>query len=196
MRGLQPLAWIMVTVSIGVACGPEIASTGVTATSGGTSGDDGDGSEMSEGDRTAWLVVFVLLGVTTVGGLVAWTVSDEEMSYLDQHRQDIRVALARGDGPFVRDVAAGLRLPPELVPALGEALRAHRASIEPALAGEEVAPAGFARALDRAVRADPRLAPYSREILSRLQASGHVTPGAAVRYERALVLELATVAAP
>lgn len=58
------------------------------------------------------------------------------------NRREIALAIARGQGPFVTDLAAWLGLPEALLPALGRALREARPVLEPALS-EEISVEGF-----------------------------------------------------
>jgi hypothetical protein len=51
-----------------------------------------------------------------------------------ESRRELSLAIARGSGPFVTDLAAWLELPPALLPELGQALRDARTALEPALA--------------------------------------------------------------
>jgi len=48
-------------------------------------------------------------------------------------RRDIALAIARGQGPFVSDLAGWLELPESMLPALGECLREARPVLEAAL---------------------------------------------------------------
>jgi len=116
---------------------------------------------------TTVLLVFVPADIF----LIVWLVMDGEDAislerYLERHRQEVRVAVVRGDGPFVRDLAEGLALPEPLIAPLGEALRAHRAALEAPLAEpgpmSRMRAGRFLLALRDAVQSDPLLTASSR----------------------------------
>lgn len=110
--------------SIVMACGPEIASTAVLGTSEGTSGSE---SDMSEGDRTTWLVISAILAVLGVVATVAAIV--ESTSYVEEHQRDIERAVAGGRGAFPSDLTAALGLPESEVPRVHKLLRDHREAL-------------------------------------------------------------------
>lgn len=163
-------AWAVVVGLIGASgCGPEIASTAVTGSMEGTSGEE---SEMSEADKTAWLVISGIVLALGVGLTVAALV--DEASYIERHQRDIERGLAGGDGPFASDLAHALSLPETGVARVKALLRARRGSIGAELAkvrglGRKVEPrdlGGFWREVLAALRADPILVP-SLERLER-----------------------------
>lgn len=156
-------AWAVVVGLIGASgCGPELASTAVTGSMEGTTGEE---SEMSEGDKTAWLVISGIVLALGVGLTTAALL--EEASYIERHQRDIERALAGGDGPFASDLAHALSLPEAEVPRVKGLLRARREEIGAELAkvralGRRVEPGdlgGFWREVLAALRADPRLVP-------------------------------------
>jgi len=106
--------------------------------SSGTVTTQGQGADSGTG--TALLV---LLGLTLIGATIASAVYalDQEGAgaYLEKHGREVRLALARGEGTFVRDVAHNLGLGPAEVPHLGRVLRDARGRLEP-LVGASVAP--------------------------------------------------------
>ena len=142
--------------------GGEFAMTTMETTS-KESGSDGNDSD------TALIVIGAVLLVTTAAGLVIFTVADD-VSYLELHQQDIRRALARGDGAFVSDLGQALALPPRLMPRLQAVLKDARGTLDRPLAGIRVDAARarvFGSELARVLKADPELAPYVREMASK-----------------------------
>lgn len=156
-------AWVVVLGLVGTSgCGPEIASTAVTGSMEGTSGEE---SEMSEADKTAWLVISGIVLALGVGLTTAALL--EEASYIERHQRDIERGLAGGDGPFASDLAHALSLPENGVARVKGLLRARRGPIGAELAkvralGRKVEPwdlGGFWREVLAALRADPLLVP-------------------------------------
>lgn len=86
--------------------------------------------------------------------------------YLVANRRSLRASLARGDGPFVVELAGALDLPAPLRPRLGAVIQAHHAQLDPWLDGltaealDPQAALGFGRALAAALDADPALGPH------------------------------------
>lgn len=77
-------------------------------------------------EEAGWLVLGVGAGLLAVSATTA-VVSEGAMSaYLDRHCDDVELALARGSGPFVSDVADRLGAGEADLAAIGEALRAAR----------------------------------------------------------------------
>lgn len=72
------------------------------------------------------------------------------------YRREIALSIARGQGPFVTDLAAWLALPESLVPELGRVLREARPVLEPALS-EEISVESFQTLLGVALCRDPVL---------------------------------------
>lgn len=145
-----------------LGCGGEMATTTIATTS-QESGSDGNDSD------TALIVIGAVLLVTTAAGLVVFTVADDT-SYLELHQQDIRRALARGDGAFVSDLGQALALPPRLMPRLQAVLKDARGTLDRPLAGVKVDAARaqhFGSELVRVLKADPELAPYLRGMVSK-----------------------------
>lgn len=157
-------AWAVVVGLLGASsgCGPEIASTAVTGSMEGTSGEE---SEMSEADKTAWLVISGVVLALGVGLTVAALI--EEASYIERHQRDIERGLAGGEGPFASDLAHALSLPETGVARVKRLLRERRGPIGAELAkmralGRKVEPrdlGGFWREVLEALRADPMLVP-------------------------------------
>ena len=142
--------------------GGEMASTAIATTS-QESGSDGNDSD------TALIVIGAVLLVTTAAGLVVFTVA-EDVGYIELHQQDIRRALARGDGAFVSDLGQALALPPRLMPRLQAVLKDARGTLDRPLAGVKVDTARaqhFGSELVRVLKADPELAPYLRGMVSK-----------------------------
>ncbi|MFO0750716.1 MAG: hypothetical protein U1F43_34360 [Myxococcota bacterium] len=160
--------FLAVALSLSIGCGGEELLTTTTTTGSGTSKSDGNGSDGS--DTNALLITgAVVLGLSVAATVIALTADDDSsFSYLERHQQEVRVALARGDGPFVGDVAQRLGLPAPLIPHLGRVLRRARPDLEPELAGGHIDKArarAFARALVAALASDPLLAPYLEDAL-------------------------------
>lgn len=70
------------------------------------------------------------LGFITTGFLTGGDTAGRAL----ESRREIALAIARGNGPFVTDLAAWLELPPALLPELGQALREARPVLDPAMA--------------------------------------------------------------
>jgi hypothetical protein len=110
------------------ACGPEIASTAVLASSEQTTGDE---SDLSDEDKTAWLVITAILVVTTVVGVVSAVSGEGMFAYMQEHQQDVRRALAGGGGPFPSDLTHSLGLSERDVPRVSRILREGRRWLAP-----------------------------------------------------------------
>lgn len=154
-----------------IGCGPEIASSATMATSEQSSGS-GD-SDMSEEDRMAWLVISIILGVTSVGFTIAGIADGGMWSYLQGHQQDVRVALASGDGPFPSDLTHGLGLPGHEVSRVAGLLRAGRHALEPYLHAtplDEEDARAFCGELLRLLESDPVTAPRVEALEARALA--------------------------
>jgi len=162
---LPKLGAILALAASAPAClgGEEIFLTTSTAASSPES--EGDSS-----DTDSLLITgAVALGLTVVATLVVVTSDDGgDFSYLREHQQEVRVAIARGDGPFVSDLGQRLGLPSPLLPHLGDVLQAARPALEPPLARgavDEERARVFSRELVRALHDDPLLAPYLDDTL-------------------------------
>lgn len=161
MKSLVAAALVGLTMST-PSCS---ASLGLIATSADAS--TAESNFLGSGLFTSVALGFVPVDVFITVMAVA---SDGELTalerYLDAHRQEVRVALSRGQGAFVRDVAHALALPDGLVEPLGAALRAHRGALEAALT--EPRPIAreqalrFIAALREALASDPRLLEHTR----------------------------------
>lgn len=152
----------------------------------GTVTTEGDGSS---GDGGTGTTLLVLLGVTLIGLAIAGTsllaAQDGPGAYLEKHGREVRLALARGDGTFVRDVGHNLGLADAEVPHLGRVLRdargrleahiqvATEASKESGTTQEEITTRGrrFAAELARVLLEDPTLGAPARKILDDLTVS-------------------------
>lgn len=131
-----------------------------------TDGTFTDGTTDGKTDNGWFIASMVLLGITAVGlatqSVIALASAD---GYLDRHGREVQLALARGEGAFVDDVAAALHVPAALTPRVGAALRGARSALEEALgrasgAGADGRAPAFFGAVGRALAADPVLAGY------------------------------------
>jgi len=77
---------------------------------------------------------------------------DDLLRFLEREALTLRVALARGTGPFVSDLAHTLELDSTSVLSLGERLRSHRPTIDPILTEPGSFNADRARRLSAALR--------------------------------------------
>jgi hypothetical protein len=107
----------------------------------------------------------LILGATTLGAVLLMS-GDEPAKYVAQHERGIRLALSRGEGPFVLDVADNLGLPQAALPVLANTLRKARADLEPYLLDSDgdgiskVDGQRFVEQLTRTLEHEPTLAPY------------------------------------
>jgi len=126
-----------------------------------TKGEEGSGNAVG----LYILTGAVLLGATTLGAVLMMS-GDEPAKYTAQHERGIRLALSRGEGPFVLDVADNLGLPQTALPVLANTLRRARKDLEPFLVDTDgdgistVDGQGFVEQLTRTLEAEPTLAPY------------------------------------
>lgn len=148
--------------------GPDGSGSNSDTSGSGTSGD-GDGSSVGLYILTGAL----LLGATTIVGIVLMN-NAEPVAYTTRHERGIRLALARGEGPFVLDVADNLRLPRTLLPTLGRALRASRKTLEVHLVATDAdglsreSGRRFAEGLVRALQTEPTLLPYVDRLMDEV----------------------------
>ncbi|TNF32789.1 MAG: hypothetical protein EP329_09215 [Deltaproteobacteria bacterium] len=158
-------------------CGPRSAfrrlAAAVAATSlaaGCASFDKGGSSEGCEGPLVT--VAGVLGGITLAASLLTMEIEyGDAKDYLERRRRPIRVALARGSGLFVDDLATVLELPRDAVPTLGAALQAHQPRLDRWLAAADLTRddvVGFSDDLRAAIASEPRLTPYVEAARARL----------------------------
>ncbi len=126
------------------------------------------GSTQGTTDGEDWAIgLAVGLLVAAAVGVVTFAMEDDLSLYIEEHRIDIERAVARGDGLFVRDLAALLGVGEQGAAAVGAALQAGHREIAAVLA--DPSPLGSARvealgvAVRRAIVASPQLAPYAAE---------------------------------
>lgn len=79
-------------------------------------------SSLFLGVAVAFLPVDIVLTYAMIEG-------DFELTYLERNRREIMVAVARGEGPFVSDLAYALGFDEEATRELGAALREARAEV-------------------------------------------------------------------
>jgi hypothetical protein len=158
---LKPL--VVLSLVFSLACGPELVLSSSTAL---TSGDEQESDE----DTTAWLVITAIVAVTTIVGLVSALSGNDMLGYMQEHQQDVRRALASGDGPFPSDLTSGLGLPEIEVPRVARILRAGRPTLEPHLADGPITHEGareFWRELLARLSADPVTGPEVERLRRR-----------------------------
>ena len=158
----RSIPWLLVT-ALGLGCDGGASLSMVATTTQATS--EGSKDDSGQTDTSTLLITgAVVLGLSVSGTVVALTEDGSgDFSYLERHQQEVRVALARGDGPFMADLGRGLALPPGLVPHLATVVRRARPELEPPLASGRVDRArarAFSRALVAALDADALLSPY------------------------------------
>lgn len=160
---LRLLPWLL-AASTTIACDGGILEITSTSALMQTSSPEDDNSSDADGSEALLITGAVLIGISVVGTVVAFTASDDDsFSYLERHQQEVRVALAKGDGAFVTDIAQSLKLPHALVSHLGEVLHAARPELEPSLAETRIdreRARAFSKAMVSAIASDPVLAPY------------------------------------
>jgi len=129
-----------------------------------TEGNDPQPAETSNG------VLFIITGATLLGlavvGAITLLDDDGPQAYLDKHGREVRLALAKGQGPFVEDVGHNLGIAPSLVPHLGQVLQRSRDRLEPLMANGK----GFAAELTRVLLADRTLKPPTLELMRMIQS--------------------------
>ncbi|MCC6620775.1 MAG: hypothetical protein IT385_05950 [Deltaproteobacteria bacterium] len=144
-----------------------------TVTTQGQGGDSGTGTAL-----------LVLVGLTLIGATIASAVYalDQEGAgaYLEKHGREVRLALARGEGTFVHDVAHNLGLAPTEVAHLGRVLRDARGRLEPLVgAGVEPGPEApsmrergrlFVAELTQVLLADPVLVAPTEGLVEGVRA--------------------------
>lgn len=154
--------------------------------SSGNSNSDGslNGSIDGPSDDSANLlaissVVSILgLGVLLVFGGLALTDGSKDgrraekaREYLKENRRGVQVALSRGSGPMIDDLAMDLALPAEQVARLGQVLQDHRDALSAYIDDGEVSleeAEGFCVTMVQAIEADAALAPYMDALQARL----------------------------
>jgi len=114
----------------------------------------GGGNDPSNETAGLLMTTFGGLGLG-IGTTALFTVDDATGRPLED-RREISLAIARGAGPFVTDLAQWLELPPSLLPVLGLALREARPVLGPALEAD-ISVASFQTLLGVALCRDPKL---------------------------------------
>lgn len=113
----------------------------------------------SDADSPLGRTVLISAGIglaLSFGTLELITGDRSPVGHALEHRREVAIAIARGKGPFVTDLAAWLQLPASLVPKLGEVLRRARDVLGEALA-EPIAVETFEILLGVALCGDPTL---------------------------------------
>lgn len=132
----------------------------------------GNGPESTNSAGLLLLSGAILLGATTVG-VYFLLKNDEPALYVTKHEREIRLALARGEGPFVRDVGSRLAIERAQLPRLASVLRGGRARLEQDLGTGELTPeqgARFVTSLAEILREDAVFGPYVERLMVRVQA--------------------------
>lgn len=135
----------------------------------GTVTTKGQEAEPAQTNNGAILIITgaTLLGLAVVGAITLLD-DDGPQAYLDKHGREVRLALARGQGPFVHDVGHNLGIAPKLVPHLGRVLQRARERLEPLMTDGK----GFAAELVRVLLDDRTLQPPTQELMKMIQARG------------------------
>jgi hypothetical protein len=148
-------------------------------------GSDGSNSDVDSGSaEVSTVVVIIGLGVLLVIGVIELTGIAQRKNaakarqYLEENRRTVQMALSRGSGPMIDDIAMGLSLPAEHLPRLGTAIQRHRVTLSAYLSDGEVTvdeTEGFCVALIGAIDDDPVLAPYlgtfKNTLVAQIEAS-------------------------
>lgn len=131
------------------------------------------GNVTTQGDQAANSkngAVLISVGLTLIGlaatGVTTLMHPKVKQAFLDEHARDIRLALARGEGAFVRDVGHNLGITPRELGHLGDVLRGARGELEPRMRDADA----FATALVRALLSDPELAPRAERLMQVVAA--------------------------
>ena len=103
------------------------------AVSGGCSSVDMSSSNANDPAEQAQFFITSFGAIGLGIGTTAFFTVDPATGHPLSDRREISLAIARGSGPFVTDLAHWLELPPRLMATLGETLRAARPVLEPAL---------------------------------------------------------------
>lgn len=128
----------------------------------------------------------LLLGATTLG--VVWYLNVQDpKEHVAKHEREIRLALARGEGVFFRDVTARLGATEADIPRVASALRAGRARLEVFLGEGEITDEmgqGFVLALAELLRQDAVLKPRVDALMGQIERAKGVAPTASLRATR------------
>ncbi len=117
---------------------------------------DASSSESGNAVDDTLALVSSLGSIATSVGTTGMAIDSARTGHALEQRREIKVAIARGQGPFVTDLAAWLALPDAMVPALGKALRDARPVLEPALS-TDLTEHAFELLLGVALCSDPTL---------------------------------------
>lgn len=125
----------------------------------------------------------LLLGATTLGAI--WYLHEEDpKEHVAKHEREIRLALARGEGVFFRDVTARLGAGEAELPRVANALRAGRERLEVFLGAGEITNEmgqGFVLALAELLRQDDVLRPRVDALMGQIERARSAAPTASTR---------------
>lgn len=129
----------------------------------GSSSNGSITSTSSDEDVAIGVLVSTGLGLlSTTGGAIITDETDQgPPSARIQDRRAIEIALARGHGAWIADLADEIRLPEGLVGHLGAALKANRAPLSALLADPELEVGTWRRRLADALCCDRWLYPFA-----------------------------------
>ena len=119
-----------------------LALTGCGAFLEASSGPSVDSSSDSSSSDSGNPVDDTMVLLSSLGSLASsvgttgMLIDDKSTGRALRNRREIAVAIARGQGPFVTDLAQWLQLPDAMLPALGKALRDARPVFDEALSSE------------------------------------------------------------
>lgn len=121
-----------------------------------------DGIFASDDDLVASIITTTVGGgVSTTGAVLGLDMSDGDDDFWLSDRREIEVALARGNGTWVDDVATRLALPAGLVPRLGAALQRQRPYLLGVLAPGPLTTRDWISAVGAAACCDPWLRAFA-----------------------------------
>lgn len=144
--------FICIALAVATACSSS-SSSGITSSSNGSDDET----------AIAALLTTAVGALSTTGGVLTTVNSDSPPpSIWLANRRQIRIAIARGHGLWVDDLAAELGLPEGLVRYLGEALKRNQKTLSAVLVREPLRVDDWERTLGDVLCCDPWLHPFAR----------------------------------
>lgn len=121
-----------------------------------------DGTFASDDDLVASIITTTVGGgVSTTGAVLGLDLSESSDDLWVANRRETEIALARGTGPWIDDVAARIALPAGLVPRLGAALHRQRDYLLGVLARDLLTTHDWMAAVGAVVCCDPWLRAFA-----------------------------------